>query len=112
MRNMVLSKSLRTRRREWGLTQSELAKLLGCKNRTHVSRIENGKGTPSTELAMACEIVFEHRLEELFPHLYRKVISRVHANFRALYSSLPPKVCAHAIRKKVIINRAITRTKY
>src|SRR6266700_3213532 len=107
----VLSKSLRIRRKEWGLTQAELATLLGCKSREHVSRIENGKGTPSIELAIACEVVFEHSLRELFPHLYRKIEKQVEGKLRMLHSAAHPKYCVRAIRKKTIINRAIIRIK-
>ncbi len=109
MSNIALSKSLRARRRAWGLTQAELAKLLGCKSRVHVSRIENGKGTPSIELAIACEVIFEHSLAELFPALYKKVTKRIDGKLRLLHAEAHPTHCARSIRKKTIINRAINR---
>ena len=111
MHNSVLSNYLRTRRREWGLTQVELAQVLGCRSREHVSRIENGKGMPSIELAIACEIVFEHRLYELFPRLYKKIEKQVEGKLRKLHAEAHPKNCARSIRKKAIINRAIMRIK-
>ena len=78
---------LRTHRRSWGLTQKEMAELLGFESPAHVSRIEQGKRTPSTETALACTALFGVPLEELFPQLaveieeYAKAFRKVAENY-------------------------------
>ena len=61
--------ALRTHRRSWGLSQRELADLLGMESRAHVSRIERGKRSPTLETALACSTLFGVSLDELFPQL-------------------------------------------
>ena len=67
MSNIIAPCALRTHRRTWGLSQRELAALLGMESRTHVSRIEHGKRTPSMETALACSTLFGVPLGILFP---------------------------------------------
>jgi transcriptional regulator with XRE-family HTH domain len=59
--------ALRTHRRTWGLSQRELADLLGMESRAHISRIERGKRSPSFETALACSTLFGVPLGVLFP---------------------------------------------
>ena len=61
--------ALRTHRRTWGLSQQELADLLGIESRAHVSRLEHGKRTPGLETALACSTLFGVSPDELFPQL-------------------------------------------
>jgi transcriptional regulator with XRE-family HTH domain len=64
---------LRPLRRRWGLTQRELAFLLGAKTHSQISQIEALKTYPSLTNAVACEIIFDTPQFELFPELYAKV---------------------------------------
>jgi transcriptional regulator with XRE-family HTH domain len=59
-------------RRQWQLTLRELASLLGFKSGAHVSRLEQGKRTPSLETALACTAIFGVTLQELFPEILRR----------------------------------------
>ncbi|WP_082884992.1 helix-turn-helix domain-containing protein [Bradyrhizobium stylosanthis] len=45
---------VRPHRRRWGLTQQELAFLIGVKSRTAVSRIEGSKRRPSLDAVFIC----------------------------------------------------------
>jgi transcriptional regulator with XRE-family HTH domain len=79
---------LRSYRRRWGLTQDELAALLGCKNGAVISRLESHGRQPSLEAALAFEVIFGTVPIELFPGLYAKVKSDVIARMRDLYDEL------------------------
>ncbi len=64
---------LRTHRKRTGLTQDELALLLGCKSGTKVSRYERLTREPNLETAFACQAIFGVPAHELFPGLYQNV---------------------------------------
>src|SRR2546423_608870 len=67
---------LRTHRRVWGLTQRELASLMGFESAAHVSRIENGKRAPTVESALACQVLFGIPPSTMFPHAYEEVADK------------------------------------
>ena len=52
-------------RKEHGLNQDELAKILRVSRQT-ISSIENGKYNPSLELAFAISDFFQKTIEEIF----------------------------------------------
>lgn len=64
---------LRTHRKRAGLTQDELALLLGCKSGTKVSRYERLTREPNLETAFACQAIFGVPAHELFPGIYQNV---------------------------------------
>jgi transcriptional regulator with XRE-family HTH domain len=73
---------LRMYRRSWQLTLRELAELLGFRSSAHVSRLEQGKRTPSLETALACSAIFGVTLDELFPEIMR--LARTRTKVRAM----------------------------
>lgn len=79
---------LRPLRRRWGLTQRELAFLLGAKTHSQISQIEAMKTHPSLAGAIACAIIFDTPLFELFPELYVVVHRAVLARADDLYLDL------------------------
>ena len=52
-------------RKESGLRQEDMAKALGVTRQT-INAIENGKYSPSLELAFAISELFELKIEEIF----------------------------------------------
>lgn len=64
---------LRAHRKRTGLTQDELALLLGCKDGTKVSRYERLSRVPNLETAFACQAIFGVPAHELFPGIYQNV---------------------------------------
>lgn len=64
---------LRAHRKRTGLTQDELALLLGCKSGTKVSRYERLTREPNLETAFACQAIFGVPAHELFPGIYQNV---------------------------------------
>jgi len=69
----LLDNYLRTYRNRAGLSQDELAFLLGCQHGTKVSRYERRSRQPSLEAAMAYEIALGTPVRELFAGMYEKV---------------------------------------
>ena len=92
---MKLDCYLRSYRRRWGLTQVELARLMGCETGAVISRLERDGRQPSLETAYALEVIFGTTPVELFPGLHAKVNKAVIARMRNLYDELqgdPSKV--------------------
>src|ERR1700730_8240557 len=79
---------LRPFRRRWGLTQRELAFLIGVKNGTVISRIEGLTKAPRLVWAVACAVVFDTRAVELFPGLFSQVHEDVLRRTTELYEEL------------------------
>lgn len=69
MATQKLENYLRTFRKRSGLTQREVAFLLGCRNGTHVSHYEKRQRLPTLKTSLACELVFQAPVSELFPGL-------------------------------------------
>lgn len=72
MANHKLPNYLRTCRKRSGLSQREIAYLLGFDS-AHVSRFERFRRTPGFRIALAFEAVFNTSIRELFSGDYHKV---------------------------------------
>lgn len=100
---------LRTHRRLWGLTQTELAALLGCRSATHISRIERGKRAPRIEVALACEVLFNIPAPEMFPNLREQVEENVMRRAYLLYQKIAEDRTAVAWRKREFLEATLKR---
>ena len=98
---------LRTHRRSWGLTLREMADLLGFESPAHVSRIEQGKRTPSTETALALTALFGVSLEELFPQLSTEIAERLYQRATRLHQGLLHTTTLSGVRKRELLTRAL-----
>lgn len=105
---------LRRARRAWGLTQKELAYLVGFKSACHISRIEQAKRHPSVEAALACQVIFGTPPSDMFPHTYALVEDRVMRNIYTLNERLRTATSPQELRKQKLtlqaLQRAITRS--
>jgi transcriptional regulator with XRE-family HTH domain len=79
---------LRPLRRRWGLTQRELAFLIGGQSGAAISRLEQLKRTPSLAALIACEVLFGVGHTEIFPDSYTQVRQAVMARANELYEAL------------------------
>src|SRR5713101_7245594 len=95
---------LRTHRRVWGLTQRELASLLGFESAAHVSRIENGKRAPTVESALACQVIFGIPPSAMFPHAYDVVEERVVREVYRRHSALTDTTSPSEQRKRELFS--------
>jgi DNA-binding XRE family transcriptional regulator len=88
MTNEVAGNYLRTHRRRCGLSQEELAALVGYKNWNAVGRHERSQDIPPFLVALAYEIVFEVPVAQLFPGFYSAVRDSVAQNLRELKGNM------------------------
>lgn len=100
---------LRTHRRVWGLTQRELAALMGFASATHISRIENGKRAPTVEVAFACQVLFGIPPSAMFPHAYALVEEKVMRNIYRLHLALNNTTSLSGLRKRELFSLALKR---
>ena len=62
---LVLKNNLKAARAERGLSQAELAKLVGVSRNT-ISSIETGQFNPTAKLALVLCVALDKKFEELF----------------------------------------------
>ena len=86
-----LQNYLRTYRKKSGLTQRDVAFLLGCQNGAQVSRYEKRRRLPPLQTALACEAVFGIPVSELFAGLREKVGKEIEKRLLELRSRLQTK---------------------
>src|ERR1700704_120829 len=84
----ILKTYLRTLRRRWGLTQRELAFLIGAKSGTIISRLERLKRIPNLPAALACLIVFDGTPSDVFPGIFTEIEEGVLRRATELYETL------------------------
>jgi putative transcriptional regulator len=68
---------IRMLRKQRGLSQDELASLLGWKSGSAVSRLERGRRKPSLESLLALEAIFGIPIREFYAGRFQKVESAV-----------------------------------
>ena len=102
---------LRTHRKRGGLTQDEMAFLLGCQSGTKISRFERLARRPNLETALACQVVFGVPARELFPGLFAEVEKTVSGRARLLSERLQAQRGdgRSGARHKLAILKAIMR---
>jgi len=101
-----LENYLRSYRKESGLSQQEVAFLLGCEDGTLVSRYEKRRRLPPIETALACEEIFGAPVAELFAGMRQSVKKDIAKRRLELKSKLQAKtlkgcaaqVAAHKLR--------------
>jgi transcriptional regulator with XRE-family HTH domain len=79
---------LRSYRLRWGLSQGELATLLGWRGAEVVSRIEKKQRPPSLKLVIACFILFGTPAAELFPDISASIEIDVMARVQEMYETI------------------------
>lgn len=99
---------LRTHRKRSGLSQDEVAFLLGCRHGTKVSRYERNAREPGLETALAYEAVFGVPVRELFAGIVDKVEAVTHRRARVLARKLSAASRTPLITRKLELLRALT----
>jgi transcriptional regulator with XRE-family HTH domain len=79
---------LRSYRLRWGLSQGELATLLGWKRAEVISRIEKKIRPPTLRLVIACFILFGTPAAELFPDISSSIEFDVMARVWDMYERI------------------------
>ena len=84
----TLGNYLRARRREWHLSQKELAFLLGYKNESIVSRLERYERALTFGTLRSCNVIFGSGVADIFPALSREADDRLLQRLRELRADL------------------------
>jgi transcriptional regulator with XRE-family HTH domain len=79
---------LRSRRRKSGLSQRELAQILGYITADPVSQHERSVKIPALLIALSYEVVYRMPISELFPGIYRTVEARIEEQLADLEEEL------------------------
>jgi DNA-binding XRE family transcriptional regulator len=100
---------LRTHRRLWGLTQKELATLIGSVSSAQISRLENSKRAPRIECALACQVIFGIPPSAMFPYAYASVEEEVMRNIYRKDLALQNTTSLAGLRKRDLFALALKR---
>jgi transcriptional regulator with XRE-family HTH domain len=99
--DMGVPNYLKMYRKRSGLSQRELASLLGCAHGSKVSRYERGERVPSLRALFAYEVVFSVRVRDLFPGTYGEVRDEVRKRARRLMRELDRQKFTPVVKQKV-----------
>jgi DNA-binding XRE family transcriptional regulator len=100
---------LRSYRLRWGLSQKELAYLLGWDRPDVISRIEKKQRPPNLTLAIACFILFDVQAAELFPDLSTGIEHLMMARVQELYETIQGDPSRRTKKKIELLEAAIER---
>lgn len=101
---------LRVRRKQWGLSQAELAFLLGYRSETVVSRFEQSDREVTLACALTCALVFGCEPRELFPALLDQVEDEAVRRMYELYERLQVAAPTQRTTAKLqLLTKALSR---
>ncbi|MBI1818668.1 MAG: helix-turn-helix transcriptional regulator [Deltaproteobacteria bacterium] len=100
-----LTNYLRTFRKRSGLSQEEVAFLLGCRFGAKVSRYERFEREPNLRTALSYEVIFHTKVHELFAGIYEQVERDAGKRARRLARRLAKQ---HVSERKLAALKAIT----
>ena len=100
---------LRSYRLRWGLSQKELAYLLGWDRPDVISRFEKKQRPPTLALAMACFILFDVQAAEFFPDLSAGIEHLMMARVQELYETIQGDPSRRTKKKIELLEAAIER---
>ncbi|MEQ1881713.1 MAG: helix-turn-helix transcriptional regulator [Burkholderiales bacterium] len=93
---------LRKRRRQYGLSQDDIATILGVYSRSHVSMLETGDRRPSAEQVYILHLLFGEPDEQLFPGLFGRARLHLKDSVRRLLGQENPTRSGSAGRRKLL----------
>jgi transcriptional regulator with XRE-family HTH domain len=100
---------LRRHRREWGLTQDEIARLLSYRSGPHISRLEQDMRKPTLRVLFGYEVIFGHSPRTLFPDVFLNVEEAVMRQAIAMHERLKGRNDARSKRKVQLIAEMFAR---
>jgi transcriptional regulator with XRE-family HTH domain len=103
---------LRSHRLRWGLSQGELAHLLGWKRAEVVSRIEKKQRPPTLKLVIAFFILFGTPAAELFPDISASIDVDVMARVWEMYEEIQGDPSKKTKIKIELLEGAIARAEH
>lgn len=92
-----------------GLTQKEVAHLLGKKSRSHVARLENLRRSSSLSTVLSLQVVFGLEPRALFPRLYADAEEAVMGRAAAFYEAWDGLTDARSAAKRTLLKEMMAR---
>jgi transcriptional regulator with XRE-family HTH domain len=89
-------------RKRLGLSQEDVAHLLGVESGAKFSRYEQFVRRPNLETALACEIVLQCALSELFSGIYENLEGEIRARAKKLLESSDRKAPNGSRRRETL----------
>jgi len=93
----------------WGLSQGELALLLGWNRSEVISRVEKKQRLPSLKLVMACFVLFGTGAAELFPDISAGIEANVMSRVWDMYEDIQGDPSRKTKMKVELLENAIAR---
>lgn len=100
---------VRTCRQRHALTEDELARLMGQRCGTIISKLENGVRVPSLEGALALQVIFGLAPRSIFPEFYEHVEDGVMRRARELYEQLEGMTDPRSAAKRELLEAMARR---
>ena len=100
---------LRTHRREWGMTQKELAELMLRGGRARVSGVERNLVSPNAAEIVSYSLLFGLPPAEIFPEFYEQVEEALIVRAYALDEELSDDTSRVVDRKRALLHAALAR---
>lgn len=100
---------LRTLRREWEVTQDEVAFLMGKGDRNRVSDVERGNAPPNIREILAYALIFGFPGRDIFPAFYDELEEAVMRNAYELDQKLEGNTSMKALRKRKLLSEMLAR---
>jgi transcriptional regulator with XRE-family HTH domain len=97
---------LRAYRKSSGLSQRELAALLGLRSQGLIAEYETGKKHPGIKALIACALIFDRPIRMIFPRLHSSVALEIRARAQRLQASTSSRRRPRASAK---LSKLITR---
>jgi transcriptional regulator with XRE-family HTH domain len=107
MQHDKLDNYLRTYRKKLGLTQREVAFLLGYRGNAKVSRYERQGPIPTLKTIFAYEAIFQKPARELFAGIYDRAERETLRRARLLVSRLRTRQASPVLARKIANLRAV-----
>lgn len=107
---MTTIRTLRSLRKEFALTQSELAGLLAV-SQTVVSRIEGDEEPAALETALCLQVIFDVEPHRLFHRRYGRVEDAVMRRAAELDQFLAGRTDLHSARKQRLLAAMVRRAR-
>jgi transcriptional regulator with XRE-family HTH domain len=100
---------IRRERRKWGLTQQELASLLGQKSRARVSALEHGHIRPNAEDLVLLSTIFGLTPRQLFPRAAEDWHADLLRRSKRVLRDIDAQATLRAQRKIVLLRQIHSR---
>jgi transcriptional regulator with XRE-family HTH domain len=107
MPSQPLPNYLRAHRKRLGLSQDDLAHLLGSRSGTKVSRYERFRRHPNLATVFACEVIVHVPAHQLFAGLYITAERNVRRRAEALLRELAGRPDSPRLRQRIVALQAI-----